>query len=89
MDCFLLCLSSALKNFTTIIFTDKSTYHLPSDPEKFHETVRANICKTPYGISTLSQHVDTGGSFNIGGQSGGNNRGDGLDDSTRKGKGQE
>ena len=86
VDRFLLCLSSALKNFTAIIFTNKSTYRLPSAPKEFHEIVRANTRKTSYGISTLAQHADTGGSFNVGGPSGGNNGGDRPDDSTRKAK---
>lgn len=34
MDGFLLSLSSALDSFTAIVFTDKSTYHLPSAAEK-------------------------------------------------------
>ena len=88
MNRFLLCLHPALKNFTAIIFTNKSTYRLPSSPEEFHEIVRANTCKTSYGISTLSQHVDAGGSFNVG-PNGGNNGGDRPGDSTRKGKEQE
>jgi hypothetical protein len=88
VDRFLLCLSSALKNFTAIIFTDKSTHRLPSAPEEFHEIVRANTHKTPYGISTLSQYVGMGGSVNVG-PSGGNNGQDRPNDSTRKGKEQE
>jgi hypothetical protein len=86
LDHFLLCLSSALKNFTAIIFIGAVTYRLPSAPEEFHEIVRANTRKTPFGISTLSQQANVDGSFKVGGQSGGDNGADGADDSTRKGK---
>jgi hypothetical protein len=86
VDHFLLSLSSALKNFTAIVFTSKSTYRLPSAPDAFQEIVRANTHKTPHGILTLSQYADAGGSFNVGGQSGSNNGGDRPADSTRKGK---
>ena len=43
MDRFLLHLSHVLENFTAVIFTDKSTYRLPSAPEKFHEIARAKL----------------------------------------------
>jgi len=82
---FLLRLSLAIKNFTAIVVTDQSTYRLPSAPEEFHEIVRACMQKVPYGISTLSQHVGVGGSFNVGG-GGENNEQDRRNDSTRKGK---
>ena len=87
MDLFLLHLSQVLENFTAVIFTNKSTYRLPSAPEKFYEIARANTRKTAYGLSTLSQNADMGGSFNIGNSSGqGNNGRDGPDNSRRKGK---
>jgi len=51
------------------------------------EIPRDCSCKTAYGLSTLSQNADAGGSFNIGRSSSqGNNGRDGPDDSRRKGK---
>jgi len=87
MDRFLLHLSQVLENFTAVIFTNKSTYHLPSDPDKFRKIAHAS---TAYGLSTLSrlsQNADIGGSLNIGHSSGqGDNGRDGPDNSRKNGK---
>ncbi len=84
---FLSHLSPALEGFSAFVFTDKSTYRIPSSLSEFHNIARRATRKTihelPSCISTLSQDVGNGTSTVGGITSQGNNGGDG---SRRKGK---
>jgi hypothetical protein len=84
---FLSRLSPALEGFTTFVFTDKSTYRIPSSLPEFHNISRRATHKTARElsscVSTLSQDVGNV-TFTVGGSSGQSSNG--RDGSRRKGK---
>ena len=81
-------LSPALEPFTAVVFTNKSTYHLPSVLPDFTGIVRTKTSKDisglPSCLSTLSSNMDTGGPSRLGGPSDQGSQGN--DDSKKKGK---
>jgi len=87
MTSFLSRLSPALEQFSAFVFTDKSTYRLPSALPDFQEIARIATYKSAEGLPSgfsLSQNMDMDGSLNVGSTSG--QGGNGKDDSRRKGK---
>jgi hypothetical protein len=84
---FLSRLLPALGQFTAVVFTNKSTYHLPSTLPDFTEIVRISTRRTAHALPScfsLPSNMDTGGVLSVGAPSGqGSN---GKDDSRKKGK---
>jgi hypothetical protein len=61
---FLLRLLPALGQFTAVVFTNKSTYHLPSTLPDFTEIVRISTRRTAHALPScfsLPSNMDTGG----------------------------
>ena len=84
---FLSCLSPALEGFSAFVFTDKSTYRIPSSLPEFHNIARCATHKTarelPSCVSTLSQDV---GNVTLTVESPSGQSSNGEDGSSRKGK---